>query len=57
MNDNHSFSQERNILDEFTFKYGVGVKAESNEFRPHGWINESTNYDEPKELNLDGDYR
>lgn len=57
MNDNHSLSQERNILDEFTFKYGVGVKAESNEFRPFGWINESTNYDEPKELNFDGDYR
>jgi len=57
MNDNQSLSQERNILAEFTFKYGVGVQAESYEFRPFGWINESTNYDEPTELNFDGDYR
>jgi len=53
MNDNHSLSQERNILAEFTFKYGVGVQAERNEFRPFGWINESTTIDEPTELNFD----
>lgn len=54
MNDNHSLSQERNILNEFTFKYGIGIIPESNEFRPHGWINESTtNCDEPTELNFD----
>ena len=43
---------ERNILAEFTFKYGVGLKAESYEYRPHGWVEDY--HDEPsKELNFD----